>query len=57
MVEESWRIVQPLLDTPTPVHEYEPGTWGPSEAAKLAAGAGGWREPWLPEKLTEPARM
>jgi glucose-6-phosphate 1-dehydrogenase len=57
MVEESWRIVQPLLDAPPPAHEYEPGTWGPPEADKLAVAAGGWREPWLPERLTEPARM
>ena len=52
MVEESWRIVQPLLDAPPPVHIYAPGTWGPPEADKLASGVGGWREPWLPEKLT-----
>ena len=28
-IEETWRIVQPLLDDPGPVHPYEPGTWGP----------------------------
>ena len=28
-VEEAWRIVDPVLKSPTPVHEYEPGTWGP----------------------------
>lgn len=27
-VEEAWRIMQPLLDAPPPVHAYEPGTWG-----------------------------
>ena len=31
-VEETWRVVQPLLDEPGPVHPYEPGTWGPPEA-------------------------
>ena len=30
-VEESWRIVQPLLDSPPPVHPYAQGSWGPAE--------------------------
>ena len=28
-VEETWRILQPLLDNPPPVHEYANGSWGP----------------------------
>jgi len=47
-VEETWRIVQPLLDEPGPVHAYEPGTWGPKEAEKLTRGICQWHEPWLP---------
>ena len=47
-VEETWRIVQPLLDAPPPVEIYAPGSWGPAGAAKLLAGHPGWREPWLP---------
>src|SRR5690606_36600521 len=39
-VEEAWRIVQPILDEPGPVHEYAPGTWGPSEADRLLSGQG-----------------
>ena len=31
-VEEAWRIFQPLLDDPPPVHPYAPGIWGPKEA-------------------------
>ncbi|HEX4558596.1 MAG TPA: glucose-6-phosphate dehydrogenase [Mycobacterium sp.] len=46
-VEETWRIVQPLLDAPPPVEPYAPGSWGPPAAAKLLAGHPGWREPWL----------
>ena len=38
-VEETWRIVQPLLDAPPPVEPYKPGTWGPPGADKLVAGA------------------
>ena len=31
-IEETWRIVQPLLDDPPPVELYEPGSWGPESA-------------------------
>src|SRR6188472_981698 len=47
-VEETWRIMQPLLDDPPPVHPYAPGSWGPSAADAVTSGFGGWREPWLP---------
>src|SRR4051812_15779592 len=46
-VEETWRIVQPLLDEPGPVHQYDSGTWGPPEAEKLTRGICQWHEPWL----------
>lgn len=49
-VEETWRIVQPLLDAPPPVERYEPGSWGPAGAVKLLAGHSSWREPWLSTK-------
>ena len=45
-VEETWRIMQPLIDNPPPVHPYKPGSWGPKEAEKLVAGYG-WHGPWL----------
>ena len=44
-VEEAWRIVDPVLRAGTPVHEYEPGTWGPSEASQQIAPPGGWQNP------------
>ena len=44
-VEAAWSIVEPILGTDTPIYEYEPGTWGPSEATALAAGVGGWHCP------------
>ncbi|MBC8132136.1 MAG: glucose-6-phosphate dehydrogenase [Deltaproteobacteria bacterium] len=44
-VEAAWAIVEPILGGVTPVHEYEPGTWGPPDAARLAADVGGWRAP------------
>jgi len=47
-VEETWRIVEPLLEQPGPVYPYEPGTWGPKEAERLTRGLCQWHEPWLP---------
>jgi glucose-6-phosphate 1-dehydrogenase len=47
-IEQTWRIVQPLLDDPPPVEPYEPGTWGPPSASHLVTGHGGWQQPWLP---------
>jgi glucose-6-phosphate 1-dehydrogenase len=47
-VEETWRIVEPLLEEPGPVHPYAPGTWGPKQADDLTRGLCQWYEPWLP---------
>src|SRR5215469_4186489 len=44
-VEEAWRIVDPLLKLDTPVYEYEPGTWGPSEVEQRVVPPGGWHNP------------
>ena len=44
-VEEAWRIVDPVLDNATPVHPYDPGTWGPPEANALAPPDSGWANP------------
>ena len=46
-VEEAWRIMQPLLEAPPPVHPYAPGSWGPGAADELVAGHGRWRDPWI----------
>ncbi len=43
-VEEAWRIVDPVLKANTPVYEYEPKTWGPTEAERVAP-PGGWHNP------------
>ncbi len=45
LVDEQWRIVQHVLDHPSPVRLYDPGTWGPHEAQQLAAPYGGWHNP------------
>jgi len=47
-VEETWRVIQPLLSQPPPVREYPKGTWGPKEAGDLVRGVCDWHKPWLP---------
>ena len=47
-VEETWRIFEPLLQNPTPIHKYAPGSWGPAAADELVADYGGWHGPWVP---------
>jgi glucose-6-phosphate 1-dehydrogenase len=45
-VEAGWRVVDPVLgDDVTPLYEYDPGSWGPEEAAQLVAADGGWSDP------------
>jgi glucose-6-phosphate 1-dehydrogenase len=48
-VEETWRIVAPLLEEPGPAHPYEPGSWGPEEANSLTRGICQWTDPWMPQ--------
>jgi glucose-6-phosphate 1-dehydrogenase len=44
-VEAAWAVVDRVLGDATPIHEYEPGSWGPKEADRLAARVGGWIAP------------
>jgi glucose-6-phosphate 1-dehydrogenase len=43
-VEAAWRVVDPILDQSTPLHLYDPGTWGPPEAERITPPEG-WRNP------------
>jgi glucose-6-phosphate 1-dehydrogenase len=47
-VEETWRIVQPLLDRPPPIEVYPQGSWGPQRVGQVIGGDGRWHHPWLP---------
>jgi len=42
VVEAAWAIVDPVIHGPSPMFEYEPGSWGPPQADTLVAEVGGW---------------
>jgi glucose-6-phosphate 1-dehydrogenase len=44
-VEAAWAVVQPVLGAEAPLHDYEPGTWGPAAAERLAEGVRRWHNP------------
>ncbi len=46
-IEQTWRIVQPLINTPGEVQTYDPGSWGPEAAQSLLRGHHSWQQPWL----------
>jgi len=46
-VEAAWSVVDPVLGNVTPVYEYVPNTWGPSEADRIIEREGGWHNPVL----------
>jgi glucose-6-phosphate 1-dehydrogenase len=41
-VEQSWRILDPILNHENPVQIYEPNTWGPAAADDLVKDYDGW---------------
>jgi glucose-6-phosphate 1-dehydrogenase len=45
VVEAAWAIVDPVIHGPSPMYDYDPGTWGPPEADKLTESVGGWNTP------------
>ncbi|MDO8188921.1 glucose-6-phosphate dehydrogenase [Conexibacter sp. JD483] len=44
-VEAAWRVVGAILDDTTPLHSYQPGTWGPAEADRLLTEDDCWHDP------------
>lgn len=42
VVEAAWAIVDPVINGPSPLYEYDAGTWGPREADALVEDVGGW---------------
>jgi glucose-6-phosphate 1-dehydrogenase len=45
IVDAEWRIVNDVLGNVTPVYKYAPGSWGPTEAARLIGNDGPWLNP------------
>ncbi len=45
VVAAAWAIVDPVIHGPSPMYEYEPGSWGPVEADELTRQVGGWNTP------------
>jgi glucose-6-phosphate 1-dehydrogenase len=45
VVEEAWRVVEPVLGDTVSVHSYSPGTWGPKEAESLLSEGESWHDP------------
>jgi glucose-6-phosphate 1-dehydrogenase len=41
-VKEAWKILNAVLGDATPLHSYEPGSWGPAAADRLTAPVRGW---------------
>jgi glucose-6-phosphate 1-dehydrogenase len=54
-VEAAWRIVDPILKRDEALYEYDGGSWGPAEADRIAANAGGWIEPGIPDSVNRNA--
>jgi glucose-6-phosphate 1-dehydrogenase len=48
VVEAAWAVVDPVLGHDGPLHEYEPGSWGPAEADRLVADVNGWTTDVVP---------
>jgi glucose-6-phosphate 1-dehydrogenase len=44
-VEAAWRVVDAVIHGDNPVHEYEPGSWGPVAAEEIVASGRGWHDP------------
>ena len=44
-IEAQWRIVQPVLDNPGDVCDYEQNTWGPAQARAMIEDPVGWLNP------------
>ena len=48
-----WRVVQPLLDRPPPVHPYAPGTWGPRRRTSWSPASAAGTTPGCPASGAE----
>ena len=54
-IERLWDVSAPLLERPSPLHSYAPGTWGP-EAMQALIAPHSWRLPFARQWRSGPAR-
>src|SRR5690242_19138001 len=52
--EAQWRIVDPILNSNTPIYCYDPCTWGPRQADDIAHGTGAWHDPVAAKQDIDP---
>ena len=52
-VEEAWRIIDPVLKAPTPVYDYDRGTWGPRNMDQRLIPPDGWNDPVIRKPMRE----
>lgn len=55
LAEAQWHAVEQILDLPDEPFPYEPGSWGPAEADRLASDVGGWHNPGPETAVRSPA--
>jgi glucose-6-phosphate 1-dehydrogenase len=55
-VEAQWRVVDGVLGDVTPLHEYEPGSWGPAQTDALHLRDDRWHTPVATEPDEAPTR-
>jgi hypothetical protein len=53
-VEQCWRVMQPLLDEPSTMHEHAMRSWAPVVGRQLVAGRGRPHEPLVDVMLQRP---
>ncbi|MBF6606155.1 MAG: glucose-6-phosphate dehydrogenase [Chloroflexi bacterium] len=56
-VEAAWRVVDGTLGAATPLHDYEPGTWGPPEASRILAHGDHWHDPAMADPAAQRVPM
>ena len=45
-----------ILDSGSPLYDYEPNTWGPRQAEDIAKGVGPWHDPAAAKQAIGPDR-
>ena len=56
-VEAAWRVIDGVLEAGTSLHSYEPGAWGPPEAASVLLRGDRWHDPVAMPEVPEGATL